>query len=106
MCECLLVAGQTDRWTDGCVDRADTPAKAGHVFSSRWALQMKLGSTLGLTGSSSSRTGLSGCFCLWLLLGPQTGQRVFIIQIGGLPAYGEEGEGGGRLKRKRSLGVS
>lgn len=35
MCACLLVAGQTDRWTDGCVDRADTPARAGHVFFSR-----------------------------------------------------------------------
>ena len=63
------------------------PARPGHVFS-RWALPMKLGSTLGLTGSSRSRTGLSQCFCLWLHVGPQIGQRVFIIQIGGLPAMG------------------
>lgn len=93
-----------DRRTDGWVDEwieLIPPARLGHVFS-RWALQMKLGSTLGLTGSSRSRTGLS----LWLHVGPQTGQRVFIIQIGSLPAYRERGEGGGRLKSKRSLGVS
>lgn len=97
--KCVNVFWLQDRRTDVRMDEwieLIPPARPGHVFSSRWALPMKLGSTLGLTGSSRSRRGLSQCFCLWLHVGPQTGQRVFIIQIGGLPAMrrGVKGVGG------------
>lgn len=50
---------------------------------------MKLGSTLGLTGSSSSERALSEASASGSFWAHRLGS-VFIIQIGGLPAY-EEG---------------